>query len=154
MTVAPVRPTPVIVIGWVWCILGIALASGGALALIVAQWQPLPRELPWRALPILAPIQILMGLTGVVAGIRFLRLEPWARRVLEVLTILMIVLVVGVNAIVASMWTSAVEEAPGPMRHVGVVAAVFSTLLYGGGLAFMLYRLRGSEVRDALERDR
>jgi hypothetical protein len=40
----------------------------------------------------------------------------------------------------------------GPTRYFGVVVATISTLIYGGGLAFMLYRLRGAVVRDALRR--
>lgn len=147
-----------IVIGWVWCILGVVLASGAALALIMSLSQPPPPSSvgpPWTWLPVLAPIQILMGLTGTVAGFRFLRLEPWARRVLEVLTVMTLVMVVCVNIFVASVWTSSMQEAAGadlgPMRYFGVVVAVISTLIYGGALAFMLYRLRGPEVRDAMK---
>lgn len=155
---APVRPTPVTVIGWVWCILGFVMASSGALALIGSRSLPPISEPPWSWMPIFAPIQILMGLTGAVAGFRFLRLEPWTRRVLEVLTVITLVMIVTVNVFVASVWTNHMQEAMGdadlgPMRYFGIFVATFSTLLYGGGLAFMLYRLRGPEVRGALQPD-
>jgi hypothetical protein len=151
----PAVPTPVSVIGWVWCILGFFMASSGALALIGSQWQPVSAEPPWSWVPVLAPIQICIGLTGAVAGFRFLRLEPWTRRVLEILTVITLVMVVSVNVIVASIWTRHMNEFGGgadlgPFRYVGVVAATFSSLIYGGGLVLMLHRLRSREVRDAL----
>jgi hypothetical protein len=153
----PARPTTVSVIGWVWCILGTMMASSGALALVVSLWQPPISEPPWSWMPVLAPIQILIGLTGAVAGFWFLRLEPWTRRVLVVLTVITLVMLVSVNVFVGSMWTRSMEEAAGdtdlgPFRYFGVIVATISTLLYGGGLVFMLHCLRGAEVRDALRR--
>jgi hypothetical protein len=152
----PVVPTTVSVIGWVWCILGFFMASSGVLALIALQWEPASSEPPWSWAPFIVPIQILVGLTGAVAGFHFLRLEPWTRRVLEVLTVITLVMLVSANVIVASIWTRHMDEFGagadlGPFRSIGVVVATISTLLYGGGLVFMLHCLRSKEVRDALE---
>lgn len=146
------RPTPVTVIGWVWCILGLWMASSGALALTMSLSRPLPTtiESPWAWIPVIAPIQIVIGLTGAVAGFRFLRLEPRTRRVLEILTALVLVSVVAVNIFVGSIWMKSVPDEAGVFRYFGAFVAVISTLFYGGGLVAMWYHLRSAVVRDAL----
>ena len=141
-------------IGLIWCVLGLLMASSATLALALSLRQPLSPEPPWSWLPVLAPVQILFGLTGLVAAVFFLRRAAWARRVLEVLTVAAILAVVAVNASVASIWTEQMAasggEELGPMRYFGILIGVISTLIYGGALGLLIYRLRGADVREAM----
>ena len=148
------RPISVTAVGWIWCLLGFLMTSSAALALIVSQWEPLESSAgpPWSWLPILIPIQILMGVTGIVAGASFVRGRAWARPVLEVLTVLFLIGLVAVNIFVASVWVKSVGAEMGPFRYFGIVVAVFSTLLYGSGLVLMLLNLRSAEVRASFQR--
>ena len=148
------RPTVVTVIGWVWCALGAIMASAAVLVVVLGADQDLVgAPSPWTWMPALACVQLLVGAAGIVAGARLLALVAWARRVLEILTGLLIAMVVCVNVIVAIVWTRSMAEAGadvGVFRWFGVIVALISTVFYGGLLVLMLVQLRSRAVREAV----
>jgi hypothetical protein len=97
------RPTCITVIGWFWVISG-GLACFGAIGAVFSfvmigkMSQAHPEALQnmsaiFRFIPVLAPVQVGVGILGIVSGINFLKLKPWARAIVEVLAWLLLLYV-------------------------------------------------------------
>ena len=159
------RPTCVTVIGWTWIILGGFACFSAAMALVssvmiggvtIAQDD---RNLPFLNVlnvffgifPLLALIQIGFAVLGLVSGICFLKLKAWARAVLESLTWLLLVSVLGFMFIWIFIWVSVTpDHGPDGFVVVGAVMGVVVSGLYVVPLGIMLKYLRGPKVRNAI----
>ena len=86
------RPTCVTVIGWVWIILGAFMCFSAVMGLFaslmmnqMAGAEPeMHAEMPAfaRIFPLLALAQAGLAILAIVAGVQFLKLQPWARAAL------------------------------------------------------------------------
>ncbi len=90
------RPTGVTVIGWVWIVLGGLMCFAAVLAVTSHFLEG--DILPGMFIPIAGAVQSCVGVFSLYSGIAFLRLKSWSRGVLEVLTWLMLLYVVGFGA--------------------------------------------------------
>jgi hypothetical protein len=152
------RPTPVTVIGWAWIIIGslMLLSATGSLMMQFVTPMPDPSALGddvpfakiWRYFRVLLAGQVVFASAGVFAGIRFLRLEKWARTALEVASW---VLLTGLVSFVI-VWVSTVMgmEAAQGFAFVYIAVGIMSTLMYGVPIGLMIHHLRSKRVREAV----
>jgi hypothetical protein len=152
------RPTCVTVIGWAWSILGGLMCLSAIFALFGSLMMGEGVEghgdvsFIFRIFPVLAIVQMGVGVLGLVAGINFLKLRAWSRPVLEVLTWLMLVFVVGFMVFWVFNWLSITSEgAPSGFSIMGGAMGVVITGIYGVPLGIMLRYLRGDKVRSAMQ---
>lgn len=151
------RPTCVSVIGWVWIILGGLMCLSAVMALLssavigdMAQDDP---NMPFifKIFPLVASVQVIVAVLGLISGINFLKLKAWSRRILEILTWIIMLFVIGfggftffhVNSISSSQ----------PSFGFGIMEMVFMTIIigiYGVPLGIMLKYLRGEKVKSAM----
>ena len=155
------RPTCVTVIGWAWIIIGGLLCLSGIMAIFYPITMELTSETHFIAPQNVAGVLVLLGLLavvlmgigvlGLVSGVSFLKMTPWSRRVLEILTwlALVYVAVLGTIGVYTMMSEAGRESAPG----LRIMAAFWVALvigLYVVPLVIMLRYLRGRKVRNAL----
>jgi tellurite resistance protein TehA-like permease len=101
--------------------------------------------------PVLALLQAGFGLFGLWSGIHFLKLEPWSRTALEVLTWVLLVFVVAFGIFWLFMWIWMARNAPSlAFTVMGAVMGTCITALYAVPLGIMLKYLRGEKVRNAM----
>lgn len=151
------RPTCVTVIGWAWIIIGGLMFLSAVMALLssvmigeMAQNDP---EMPliFKLFPLLAIFQIGIAAIGCICGINFLKLKTWSRSVLEVLTWLLLVFILGFMAFWLFNWMSTtMAHGPQGFGIMGAVMGVIITGIYGVPLVIMLKYLRGSKVKSAI----
>ena len=134
------RPTPVTVIGWAWIILGSMMLLSASLALImqiVAPPPEVPDDVPfaalWRYFAVFAVGQVMLSVFGIVAGLRFLKLERWARGALEAASWILLASLLGF----VIFWVLNVGALMGGEDGAGagfgavfIVVGVISTLFY------------------------
>jgi cation transport ATPase len=155
------RPTCVTVIGWAWIIIGglmlfsaIMALFGSAMISEMSRAHPEAQEhMPaiFRFFPLLAIIQSVVAVVGLVSGISFLKLKPWSRNVLEILAWLLMLFVVGFGIYWEAGWLSMTSK-HGP-RGFDVMGAVMGGVIigiYGVSLGIMLKYLRGDKVKNAM----
>ena len=137
------RPTAVSVVGWAWIVIGgLALLSSLLNLFLLATDAP---QAFGSWLPAALAAQCLLGAVGLYGGIRFLRLDERARKVLEYMTSAFAVL------LVASAIGGVVFVAPDlDSSLVLALFAAFMLALYGVPLFFMLKALRSQKVKDAM----
>ena len=154
------RPTSVTVISWVWIALGVMMTLSATMALLgfllvgnqTSQIDNLP--LLFKYFPYFAAIQVVLAITGVVAGINFLKLKRWSRDVLEVLTWLLLIFIVGFSFYWSSQWltmTSGVKE--NGFQLMGLITGMVVCVVYAIPLFFMLRALRSTRVRNAVSHE-
>lgn len=151
------RPTCVTVIGWAWIIIGGFMCLSAIMALFgsimideMAQHDPDMPFISW-IFPLLAIVQIGVGVLGLVSGINFLKLKAWSRKVLEGLTWLFLVFAVGFMVFWVFDWVSMTSgDAPRGFGIMGAVMGVFITGIYGVPLGIMLKYLRGDKIKNAI----
>jgi hypothetical protein len=140
------RPTVVSVLGWVWLILGALLVAGGIAAIAILVAAPEARSVRGILRIGSATVELPMGVLGFIAARAFLRLAPWSRSALEVLSWLLLVgtltSVVGILLQTGPMG----ESGSWMMAGVGLVSAV----VYGAPVALMIRSLRSHKVRSAM----
>jgi hypothetical protein len=151
------RPTCVTVIGWTWIIIGGLMFLSATMAIFnlamigeMAQNDP---ELPFifKIFPLLAAVQIGVSTLGLISGIHFLKLKAWSRSVLEALTWILIILILGFMIFWVFNWVSmGSRHGPHGFGIMGAVMGVVITGIYGVPLGFMLKYLRGSKVRNVI----
>ena len=151
------RPTCVTVIGWAWIILGGLMCLSATMALFssimigdMAQGDP---DIPFifKIVPMLAIVQIGVAVLGLTSGINLLKLKAWARNVLEGLTWLLLIFILGFMVFWVINWVS-MSSGHGP-RGFGVMGAVMGVVItgiYGVPLGIMLKYLRGPKVKNAI----
>lgn len=155
------RPTCVSVIGWVWIILGSLMILSSILALL--SWnmigenatadpefqQNMPSIMIYFSY--IAMAQLLVAIIGLVSGINFLKLKSWSRIVLEILTLLFILFVVGFGIYWEFGWlTMTSGNGPKGFNVMGAVMGVVIIGIYGVPLGIMLKYLRGDRVKNAM----
>ncbi len=151
------RPTFVTVIGWAWIIIGSFMCLSAAMAFfipfmvgyIVQDGSEVP--LIFKILPILAIVQISVAVLGIVSGVNFLKLKPWSRNVLEVLTWFLLIFIIGFGIFWVSNWFSVISGYD--QRGLNLMPIFMSIAIigiYGFPLGIMLKYLRGKKVHDAI----
>lgn len=150
------RPTSLVVIATLWIIVGAAWALSGLAVLAGALAIPGqihemggPATLPDQAQSVVALgvagalVQIAAGVAGVVCGSGLVRLRAWARRGLEVLTVLTMLAVAGISAsgLIASMSSNSVALFVVPL----LLGTVFIVPLW-----IVRKHLRGRAIREAI----
>ena len=151
------RPTCITVIGWLWIIIGIYMAVGGLMISLFyySSFRPAmstgSSEVPLfiKLFPLIIVIQVNVGALAFVAGRNFLKLRPWARTTLEVLSWLGLTYVIGVLIIWIYQWLSINSESN--MGIVGCLMAVFITGVFSVPLIIIIRTLRGNVVKTAIE---
>lgn len=156
------RPTSVTVIGWAWIIIGGAMLLAASLGLVVTASNPAPipaedssSPVPfagmWAYIVPLAFVQLGVGVIGLVAGIRLLALEAWARTVLEVLSgLLILVLVSMALGWIRYFLSLGGDEAGESFGIMFPIVGVFMVGFYGAPLGLMIYHLRSDKLREAV----
>lgn len=168
------RPTAVSVIAWTWIITGGFAVFSGIMSLLMFTAMPtLQSELPhapgmpqgialmtsmFRYFGLLVVVQLVLAVVAIVAGIQFLRLRSWARAVLEILSWVSLIYVVGFGVFWLSTWSTMTgqfsqQDVPFDMetlRIAGLVAGAFVTLAFAIPLGIMIKYLRGKTVREAM----
>jgi hypothetical protein len=163
------RPRAVTVIGWTWLILAVFRIANVTLAFVVWKVGGLEKGIPFvpqsavRALGLDAALRhatailvvhLLVAAAVAYAAFELLRLEPWARRAIVVLSCLGILATLALAAFTFALTGEAAREAgveAPQVRIAGFAAAVAIALM--GGLLFgaTIYFLRRSDVRRAFE---
>jgi len=155
------RPTCVTVIGWVWIIIGGLMCLSAIMVLFMSvvvgqmlRTDPEPDQnvqAIFRFFPLLAVSQIGVGVLGLVSGINFLKLKSWSRKVLEVISWLLLMYVVGFGIFWVFSWVSMTSgDGPTGFDMMGTVIGVVITAIYIVPLGIMLKYLRGDKVKNAL----
>ena len=151
------RPTCVTVIGWAWIIIGGLMILSAIMALFssamiceMAQNDP---DMPFifKIFPLIIVVQISVAALGLISGINFLKLKVWSRAVLEGLTWLLLIFIIGFMVFWVFNWVS-MSSGHGP-RSFGIMGAVMGVIIsgiYGVPLGIMLKYLRGTKVRNAI----
>ncbi len=151
------RPTFVTVIGWAWIIIGSLMCLSATMAFfipfIVVDTAQGGSGIPLilKILPILAIVQISVAVLGIVSGANFLKLKSWSRNVLEVLTWLLLIFIIGFGIFWIYNWFSVIS---GPNQRGLNLIPIFMSIaiigIYGFPLGIMLKYLRGKEVHNAI----
>ncbi|MGD9367715.1 MAG: hypothetical protein PVH87_18590 [Desulfobacteraceae bacterium] len=155
------RPTCITVIGWVWIILGGLMFFSAIMALFgsvmigqMSQSDPEAlRNMPtiFKFFPLIAIGQIGVAIIGFVSGINFLKLKIWARNILESLTWLLLIFVVGFMIFWVYNWISMTSgHGPRGFDIMGTAMGVVITGIYGVPLGIMVKYLRGDKVKNAM----
>ncbi|HPQ42225.1 MAG TPA: hypothetical protein PLV45_17775 [bacterium] len=153
------RPTCVTVIGWVWIVLGGLMVLSGAMAMVIAitvlstagnesELSPI-----FHAAPYLCVVQIVAAVLGLVSGIHFLRLKAWSRSVLEALTWLVLIYVIGFMGYIVYdiAFTGSASNLIIIDEIIALTMGIMITAVYTVPLAIMLWYLRGPKVCNAMK---
>lgn len=169
--VRPPRPATVTVIAWLFIGFGALALVGGLFGLVTLLAAPMPTGMAEmlanapRPFLIVARVvdnfwalalgQVVVGAAMVGGGIGFLRLEPWARTLLEVLTWIGLAYNLALGAF--WMWAASsmgeLARGAGPERllvplFIGIGIAII--IGFSTPLVVILRVLRGSDVRLAM----
>jgi hypothetical protein len=155
------RPTCVTVIGWAWVILGGLMFFSSIMALfsfqMMSQMSQSDKEflqnMPtvFKYFPLIAISQIGIAVLGFISGLKFLKLVSWSRSVLEVLTWLLLLFIVGFGILMEFNWISVTSD-HGPrgfdFMGAGMVFVIIGS--YSVPLGIMIKYSRGEKVRNAI----
>lgn len=129
-------------------------AAGGLLTFAMFPGPPHTQEpvpLLLRIFPVVGIAQIGFAVLGLVSGIHFLRLKAWSRNMLEVLTWILLVCLVGFMVYWVLGWIEmASGEVPTAFGVMGAIMGVVVTAIYGVPFGIMLKYLRGPKVKNAI----
>jgi hypothetical protein len=162
------RPHSMTIIGWLATGLGCLMILSAAMVFLASRsllpegiFPPDPSlAIPdwiFRHLNVLAAAQTLIGILAVVAGAALLRLQAWARTVLEIMAWLALAYVLGfaffwartVIAITSHWREDSVVHVPStPIIAMGILV----TIALAVPLGVVIMTLRGTTVRGALSR--
>lgn len=141
------RPTCVAVIGWFWIIVGGLMCFAAFMSLFVSviTGQVL-RARPeasgvFRLVPLFIPVQLSIGIVGVISGANFLQLKRWSRSVLEVLSWLSLILIIAFGIFWLSTlvpWTSDAGHGHSEFIAFGIVIGLFNTAICGVPLGIVV----------------
>jgi len=155
------RPTCVTVIGWAWIIIGGLILFSAIMSLFssfmigeMSQTHPETQaQIPTilRFFPLIAAIQSIVAIFGIVSGINFLKLKAWSRDVLEILSWILLLLLASFGIYWEYGWISmASNHAPEGFDIMGAVMGIVVIGIYGVPFAIILKYLRGDKVKDAI----
>ena len=172
------RPTGVSVISWVWIVLGGFMGFSAIMALLASSFMPqvpssaeFDSQMPasfglmmsvFRYFDLIALLQLAVAVLAVVAGTQLLKLRSWARTTLEALSWLSLLYVISFGVFWSLMWLTMTGQLPpgdAPFdprlfQVFGLVMGAFITLVFAVPLVIMIRYLRGTVVRDAVQRAR
>lgn len=155
------RPTCVTVIGWAWIIIGGLMCLSSVMGLFsffmidqisqthATAHQEIPAIL--KIFPLLAIVQIFIGGLGFFSGINFLKLKIWSRNVLEILTWLILIFLVGFMVYWVFNWLS-MSAGHGPKNFAvgGAIMGIVVTGIYAVPLGIIVKFLRGDKIKNAM----
>jgi hypothetical protein len=157
------RPTCVTVIGWAWIIMGALMCLSALMALFASLMMmsqvstmssDAQQSVPalFRFFPLLAIAQIGVAVFGIISGINFLKLRPWSRNALEILSWLVLLFAIGFMMFWLTNWFSMTSgQGPVGLSIMGAVMGVVVMAIYGVPFAIMLKFLRGDKVKIAIK---
>lgn len=156
------RPTSISVIGWAWIVIGSLMCLSAVMALLVsltisqaAAQTDTDHNVPaiLGFFPLLALIQMVFAILGIVSGVNFLKMKSWARTTLEILSWLLMVFVAGFGIFWIISWIVMTRgKAPAGFGIMGVVMGTVVLAIYGIPLGIMIKYLRGKKNRSAVNR--
>ena len=158
-------------VAWSWIVLGLLtalIALLGSAFIDAAQEMMAAGEIPgmpaMRNAPMDAGSGVVLGLhyvfaiAAIAAGVQFLKLRPWARATLEVLSWISLALVAVLGVTWMVMWNSIVMKMLGPGAPTGTLFAIglgvdlALVALSAIPLWMMIRFLRSTPVRAAMQR--
>ena len=105
----------------------------------------------FRYFPLIAITQMGIAVLGFISGIKFLKLVPWTRSVLESLTWILLLFIVGFGIFMEFNWISVTSDhGPRGFDFMGVIMVFVIIAIYSVPLGIMIKYLRGEKVRNAL----
>ena len=142
------RPTSVFVMGWLWMVLGgfLSVFSGLILFLSLFLTDQVVRQEDsayFNVFCVLALVQCCIGLLALVSGSFFLKGKTWSLIVLEILTWLFIVYVLGVTGFMFFALKADLVPSPPAIKIMILVGSAMFLIPLG----IMLTYLRRSSVR-------
>lgn len=167
------RPAGIAAIAWLWIAGGILLLISALLtwAVLSLFGSALPTSIAPGGVPadlelmntllsnmgVLVWTQVAIGALSIYAGAQFLKLRPWARTAIEVLTWVSLVYVIVNGVYFLYMWESMVTDLSKQMlmdsdalRITGYVTVFTLTVIFAVPLGFMIKYLRAPVVRQAI----
>jgi hypothetical protein len=167
------RPTGVSIVAWLWIGNGALMlfsgVMGGFAYFMMQRMTPdfvLPHAPPGMSLMTfvfehfgaLLVVQFMVAILAILAGIHLLRLRPWARTAIEILSWLgMIYLVVfgiswiqGMAGVAEHVPAGAASPSAEMLQLLGTVIGVVMTAIFAVPLAIMIWYLRKPGVRAAI----
>ena len=104
-----------------------------------------------KIFPLMAVVQILIGGLGFVSGLSFLKLKKWSRNVLEILSWLMLIFIIGFMVYWVFNWLSmTADHGPKGFNLGGAIMGVIVSGIYAVPLGIMIKFLRGEKIKTAM----
>jgi len=173
----PEEPASVKVIGWLFiAVAGIMIISGTMAYMVqnsmkqtAGTFPPPTADMPgsfqfmailFRHVGLLAAVQVAFGVVVIFAGTQFLKLRPWARTALEVVSWLGLVYVLGFGTFMVVSWVgmsnrmpvaSSAQGAPPMFGIMGLVTGVVVIAVWTVPIVLIIKILRGPKIRDAFK---
>ncbi len=143
------QPICIIIIGWIWIVLGTFIGLSGASNIIKFHLADILFISPLLFLFPLVPIGV--GIFIFMTGASFLKLRPWSRRALEVITWLYLFFLFGFIPLFA-IWRSLMQwySDESFFTFGNVALYLLSASVLGLPAIIMLKFLRGKTVKDAI----
>jgi len=156
-----IRPTCVTVIGWAWIVIGSLMFASSIMALFAFSMMNkmgnndpnFTNQIPpfFKLLPYLSVFQSGVAITGVVSGVKFLKLKSWSRNILEILSWLMLLFMICFGIFWEYSWISMSSgQTPQGFDAMGAIMGLFVISIYSVPLAIMLKYLRGEKIKNAM----
>ena len=149
------RPTFVSVINWTWITIGsfmclvVPMVSFASLMTgnIVQDESPFT----FNTFPMLSIVLIGVAVLGIVSGINFLKLKLWPRKILQILTWLLLIFIIGLGGFWIFSWFIAISR----FGQIGLsIMSLFMVIVMIGiyviPLGIMLKYLRKKKVHNAI----
>lgn len=158
------RPTSVTVVAVLWIVLGALIVWGGGAGIAASVSQARAATYPStdtmsrpmafleRHIRVVGGAQLCLGIVAIVCAIFLLRLRAWARRALEVISAVWIILLVGFMSVFT---TSVFHIRPGyvgPGMMFAVMTCGAGVILWAAPGVITLVFLRGNTARTAVSR--
>lgn len=167
----PSRPTAVTIVGWLYVAFGALSVFSGIFGLVISLMLPdfgAPGEMvdgppPFRIVMsvfdyfgLLAAVQIVAASAAIWGGVAFLRRRAVGRAILEGITWLALIWIVGFGVfwvwVVMSMWSSTPAEPASVIFPAFIALGVVMVIGMAIVVAVILRVLRGPAVRGAMIR--
>lgn len=166
------KNTSVKVIGWIFIVIGGLMIFSGVMALIVhssirqmgGSFPPMSSDAPgsfhimatlFEHIVPLVTIQITFGVFMSYAGSQFLKLRPWARAALEIISWLGLAYVICFGIFFINSWvnisTPAHDTMPPMFNTMGLITAIVIVIVQAAPIVVIIKFLRGPAIRDAFK---
>ena len=171
------KHTSVKVIGWIFIVIaGLMIFSGAMGYIAYTSMQKMSGGVPpasagmpnsfqlmaivFQHIELLTTVQVTFGVFIIFAGIYFLKLRPWARAALEVVSWLGLVYVLGFGIFALVSWISmsakmpaspGAQGAPLMFNIMGMVTGLIVMAVWAVPIVVIIKFLRGSTIRDVFK---